>query len=53
LTVHIERFDATLGVFLSALGAALSAASPTIVADIGTDEDMVLVERIAHDKEAN
>jgi hypothetical protein len=35
------------------LGAALSAARPTIVAHIGTDEDMVLVKRIAHDKDAN
>jgi hypothetical protein len=53
LAVHIECFDATLGVFLSALGAAFSAACPTIVAHIGTDEYMVLVERIAHDKDAN
>jgi hypothetical protein len=53
LAIHIERFNATLGVFLSALGAAVSAACPTIVAHIGTDEDMVLVERIAHDKDAN
>jgi hypothetical protein len=53
LAVHIERLYATLCVFLSTLGAAFSAACPTIVAHIGTDEDMVLVEGIAHDKDAN
>ncbi len=53
LAVHIERLDATLGVFLSALGAAFSAACPTIIAHVGTDEHMVLVERIAHDKDEN